>query len=50
MFAQILEERGYIDDAATVTPADVATLTDVSVEYGLSDGPDLTSLKGLEQF
>lgn len=31
VFARVLQERGYITDAATVTPADVENLEDIDV-------------------
>ncbi|MDE7410443.1 MAG: hypothetical protein K2M94_00180 [Paramuribaculum sp.] len=44
-FAKELQKRGYIADAATVTPADVADITEIYVRCR-----DLTSLRGIEYF
>ena len=44
-FANVLQKRGYIKDAITVTPADVADIT----EFNVSDS-QLTSLRGIEYF
>lgn len=44
-FAKALETKGYIEDANTVTPADVANLMHVYV-----NGELITSLKGIEYF
>ena len=51
IFAQVLQDKGYISDAATVTPDDVAHIEALGVD---GDGPEnpgpLTSLKGIEYF
>lgn len=50
-FAQALEERGYIENAYTVTKEEVATLTKVNVSgIDYQNKWYITSLKGLEYF
>lgn len=51
VFAKVLQERGYIADAKTVTPLDVASIEsiDVSGEFGINPGP-IESVKGLNYF
>ncbi len=44
-FAKVLQQRGYIKDAATVTPSEVENITDINVSGGA-----LISLKGIEYF
>ncbi len=46
LFAQMLEERGYIADAKNITPEDVKEITELDV----SGNDILTSLRGIEYF
>ncbi len=56
LFAQMLEERGYIADAKNITPEDVKGITELDVsgewneETNSFDKGELTSLKGIEYF
>ena len=50
VFAQVLQERGYITDATTVTPLDVADLTKIDVSGTDENRGSITSVRGLEHF
>lgn len=50
VFAQVLQERGYITDAETVTPLDVSDLTEVDVSGTYENRGSITSVRGLEHF
>ena len=52
VFAKILQERGYIADAKTVTPLDVASIESIDVSgeiFSIVPGP-IKSMKGLDYF
>lgn len=50
VFARVLQERGYIRDAKTVTPIDVESLSEINVSGDLSDNHQgyIESLRGIE--
>ncbi len=55
LFAQVLQERGYIADANNITPEEVKEITKLDVSGKLNSETsayegDLTSLKGIEFF
>lgn len=51
VFAQVLQQRGYIPDANNITTADLAAITELDVWGGEGDSPGpLTSLRGIEHF
>ncbi len=52
VFARVLQERGYIRDAKTVTPIDVESLSEINVSGDLSDNHQgyIESLRGIEYF
>lgn len=47
LFAQMLEERGYIPDASVIRFADVRYLNNVDVSAGSEDGGSLNSVMGI---
>lgn len=52
VFAKVLQERGYIADAKTVTPLDVASIESIDVSgemFSINPGP-IKSMKGLNYF
>ncbi|MDE6287699.1 MAG: hypothetical protein K2M00_02810 [Muribaculaceae bacterium] len=49
-FAAVLQERGYIEDALTVAPADVADIDEVNVSGDPESGGSISSLRGIEHF
>lgn len=49
-FARVLEEKGYIKDAKTVTPSEVTSLTEVNVKGTHNNRGEISSLRGLEYF
>lgn len=49
-FAKILQQKGYIKDAATVRPAEVENLKNIDVMGTSENRGALTSLKGIEYF
>ena len=50
VFAQVLQERGYIADAKTVTPLDVADIKKVDVSGTYDNHGPIKSVKGLSYF
>ena len=50
IFAQVLQERGYIADSKTVTPLDVADLEKIDVSATYDNRGPITYVKGLEYF
>lgn len=51
VFAQVLQQRGYIPDANNITTTDLAAITELDVGGGEGDSPGpLTSLRGIEHF
>lgn len=49
-FARVLEERGYIKDANTVTPSEIVSRKEIIVSGEYDNPGKITSLKGLEYF
>ena len=49
-FAKALERQGYIFDAETTTPAEVADITEIDVSGTNSSRGSITSLRGIEYF
>lgn len=50
VFAAVLQERGYIKNALTVTPAEVADIAEVDVSGTPENCGNIASLRGLEHF
>lgn len=50
VFAQVLQQCGYITDAKNVTPLDVADLEEIDVSGSYEDRGPIKSVRGIEQF
>ncbi len=50
VFSEVLQERGYIKNATTVTPSEVANLENVDVSGNLDAEGKITSVRGLKYF
>ena len=50
IFARVLQEKGYIKDALTVTYNDVANLTEIDVRGSYNNLGPIKSVRGIEHF
>ena len=50
LFAKELERRGYIESADSISPEDVADITDLDVSGGYYEHGEIKSLRGIEYF